>query len=89
MDDATFFYTSSYFGKTESRPQTTLELDDESKPDHNAKYAGEWLEGTETRQGKGTLERSNGEKYEGYFKNNQFSGKGRFTFAEGDSQDRK
>ena len=40
------------------------------------------------RQGKGMIERENGEIYEGYFMQNKFHGKGTFTFAKNDSKGR-
>ena len=54
-----------------------------------AVYTGEWLKETKTRQGKGVLERQNGERYEGYFFNNKFNGRGMLYFAEDDKEGRK
>ena len=51
----------------------------------DSQYEGEWhfsgTAGQFVRQGWGVLERENGEKYEGYFFNNQFHGKGKFSYA--------
>ena len=40
------------------------------------------------RQGRGLLERENGECYEGFFFNNLFHGKGKFTYAADDAYGR-
>jgi hypothetical protein len=41
------------------------------------------------RQGKGVLARANGERYEGFFFENKFHGKGRIEFADNDKLGRK
>ena len=41
--------------------------------------------GRRVRQGKGKIERQNGEVYEGYFFSDKFHGKGTFSFAKDDS----
>ena len=47
-------------------------------------YTGEWLKGTETRQGLGTLVKADGTRYYGFFVNDRFHGKGKLTFATND-----
>ena len=49
-----------------------------------SEYEGEWLLGTQIRQGKGVLLKKDGSLYEGYFINNLASGKGRTIHANGD-----
>ena len=58
-------------------------FEDPLDEDMRATYRGEWLEVNYTRyrQGFGVLERADGSRYEGYFKRNQFDGKGKLTFA--------
>ena len=60
--------------KREEREPAVLSFDD-NVVDEGAVYHGEWLDEV-TRQGKGTLTRTNGEKYEGFFFKNKFDGKG-------------
>ena len=57
--------------------------------DLNARYTGQWLKESDTRQGFGSLVRANGEQYEGFFVDNKFQGKGKFSFAEEDPKGRK
>lgn len=52
--------------------------------ENGAKYQGEWIKGTEVRQGKGIQIWSDGSKYEGWWKNNKANGKGRLIHADGD-----
>lgn len=60
----------------EFRPMKTLE--------NGAKYQGEWIKGSEVRQGKGIQIWSDGSKYEGWWQNNKANGKGRLIHADGD-----
>jgi hypothetical protein len=52
--------------------------------ENGAKYQGEWIKATETRQGKGIQIWSDGSKYEGWWKNNKANGRGRLIHADGD-----
>ena len=60
--------------------------------EHKAQYQGEWHFSNNmseyVRQGRGLLERENGECYEGFFFNNLFHGKGKFTYAADDAYGR-
>ena len=66
-------------------PETTIKDQSGAAEDHGATYTGEWLKGTKTRQGRGILIRANGERYDGYFKDSKFHGKGKLSFAPNDS----
>ena len=60
LDEKTFFYTTEEqlkaLGDREEREEVILGNDSNIDPqDREAKYTGEWLVGTETRQGWGTL----------------------------------
>ena len=57
--------------------------------DYNAIYTGGWVKNSFTRQGRGRLERTNGEKYDGFFVDSKFNGKGIFTFAKDDENERE
>lgn len=48
------------------------------------KYIGQWIIGTNIRQGRGTLIWQDGSCFEGHFKNNKAKGKGRMIHANGD-----
>ena len=52
--------------------------------ENGAKYQGEWIKGTNIRQGKGVQIWSDGSKYEGWWRNNKANGKGRLIHADGD-----
>ena len=52
--------------------------------ENGAKYQGEWIKNTETRQGKGIQIWSDGSKYEGWWSDNKANGKGRLIHADGD-----
>lgn len=52
--------------------------------ENGAKYQGEWIKGTEVRQGKGVQIWSDGSKYEGWWKDNKANGRGRLIHADGD-----
>mmetsp|Transcript_39956 Transcript_39956/g.29462 ORF Transcript_39956/g.29462 Transcript_39956/m.29462 type:complete len:101 (+) Transcript_39956:290-592(+) len=60
----------------EKRPLVLLE--------NNAKYEGEWLVGTDIRDGRGVQIWSDGSRYEGYWKANRANGRGRLIHADGD-----
>ena len=47
-------------------------------------YKGQWLKGTQIRDGLGIQLMADGSKYEGTWKNNIYHGKGRMTHANGD-----
>ena len=49
-------------------------------------YTGEWLKNSETRQGRGVLYNADGSKYDGYFYNNRYHGKGKLTYLTKDNQ---
>ena len=66
-------------GKREYRPLTYLE--------NQAQYEGEWLRGSQIRQGKGVQYWQDGSMYEGYWANNKANGKGRLIHADGDVYD--
>jgi len=48
------------------------------------KYQGEWIAGTEIRDGRGFQIWPDGSLYEGYWKDNKANGKGRLIHADGD-----
>jgi hypothetical protein len=52
--------------------------------ENGAKYQGEWIKGTDIRQGKGIQIWSDGSKYEGWWKDNKANGRGRLIHADGD-----
>lgn len=52
--------------------------------ENGAKYQGEWIKGTNIRQGKGIQIWSDGSKYEGWWKDNKANGRGRLIHADGD-----
>ena len=62
--------------KLENKPETLLE--------NNAKYIGQWIKNSKTRQGKATQVWPDGSMYEGWFKDNEANGKGRLIHANGD-----
>lgn len=64
------------FGRRETRKLAIME--------NGAKYTGEWLVGTQIREGRGTQVWPDGSIYEGYWKNNQTQGLGRLIHADGD-----
>ena len=77
-------------GAREAGAMTTLtEAWLQSSPDFGAEYLGDWLKCSWTRQGQGCLTRTNGERYSGCFLDNQFHGKGKFWYAEGDKEGRQ
>jgi len=61
---------------TESRPETEV--------GNHAMYEGDWLTGTEIREGKGKKILRDGSMYEGYWKDNKANGSGRLIHAVGD-----
>lgn len=67
---------SQNYGKTEKRPKIKL--------DNGAIYEGEWLVGTEIKQGKGKFLWPDGSVYEGYWKDGKANGKGRLVHSDGD-----
>ena len=60
------------------------ELRDGQILENGAKYCGEWIQGTETRQGKGQQTWPDGSMYEGYWLDNKANGQGRLIHADGD-----
>ena len=66
-------------GKREQRVTMILE--------NSARYEGEWLVSTQTRQGKGIQVWPDGSMYEGYWMDNKANGKGRLIHADGDVYD--
>ena len=60
----------------EERPLIELE--------NGARYQGEWIEGTNIRQGYGIQIWSDGSKYEGWWRDNKANGRGRLIHADGD-----
>ena len=50
---------------------------------NGALYKGEWNKQTNVREGRGIEMQRNGIRYEGHFKNNQYSGRGRYYHANG------
>ena len=63
----------------ESKTKGTIKYDD------GRKYTGEYviIDGNKIRNGKGTITNTNGDKYEGSFKDDLFRGKGIYTWADG------
>jgi len=60
----------------EERPMVELE--------NGARYKGEWIAGSQTRQGFGVQIWSDGSKYEGWWQDNKANGLGRLIHADGD-----
>lgn len=52
--------------------------------DTGAQYEGEFLKGTNIREGKGKQIWADGSVYEGYWKNSKANGRGRLIHADGD-----
>lgn len=52
--------------------------------ENGARFKGEWLVGSEIRQGKGTQTWPDGSMYEGYWSENKANGQGRLIHADGD-----
>jgi hypothetical protein len=52
-----------------------------------ARYQGEWILGTNIREGKGIQVWPDGSLYEGWWKDNKANGKGRLIHADGDIYD--
>ena len=63
-------------GNVEDRPEEMLE--------NAAKYKGEWLLGSNIRQGRGMQVWPDGSMYEGYWRENKANGNGRLIHADGD-----
>lgn len=74
-----FIYDDKEF---ESR-QGNCELRPEYLLADGSRYLGEWLVGTEIRQGKGVLVRGDGGIVEGYFLGDKINGKSRAIYADG------
>ena len=51
--------------------------------DNRSKYEGQWIKGTNTRQGKGKLTWPDGSIYEGWFKGDRANGTGRLIHVDG------
>ena len=78
------------------RLQGILAIPDDMKPgekrpmmvlENSARYEGEWLIGTQIRQGRGIQVWPDGSMYEGYWMDNKANGKGRLIHADGDVYD--
>ena len=80
---------SKKLGLTERKSRLAIQDASGNGSDNKAFYTGQWKIDTDTRQGHGLLERTNGEYYAGFFFNNKFHGLGRFTFAPDDAYLRK
>ena len=52
--------------------------------DDGMHYEGEWIVGTQVKEGRGVLLWPNGSRYEGMFKINYQGGKGRLIHSDGD-----
>ena len=72
-------------------PMKELKPDLEDRPveilPNGTKYKGQWIKGTEIREGKGTAIKPDGTMYEGWWKNNQACGRGRLIRGNGDIMD--
>lgn len=55
--------------------------------ENGAQYEGEWLRGSQIRQGMGLQLWPDGSMYEGYWADNKANGKGRLIHADGDVYD--
>ena len=93
LDEATSLYCSisakKELGELETKPKCRILRESGGELNHGAFYEGEWKKTTKILQGKGSLTRTNGTKYFGWFKDSLFHGKGKFTFPEGDELNRK
>ena len=81
-------YMATYDGEwvvtKQSKAAITFEAnlsDTDSDDEGHAKVLLE-ASAQEVRQGRGLLIRASGERYDGYFENNKFSGRGRLTYPE-------
>ena len=65
VEEAVFFYSSiadeKKLAAREKKAETVLSNSDGDR------YTGEWIKGTQTRQGKGTMVKKNGQQYDGFF----------------------
>lgn len=52
--------------------------------ENNAKYEGQWIVGTDIREGQGLQTWLDGSMYEGWWKSNKANGRGRLIHADGD-----
>ena len=93
MDEKSFFWVGAEvdksYGYREKRESQTLHDVGGVGDDNGAVYHGEWLVGTDTRQGLGGLTRKDGTSYYGYFKNNRFEGKGKLKYVDDDLAGRR
>lgn len=93
MDEKSFFWVGSEidksYGYREKRDSQTIVDLHGLGDDNNAVYHGEWLVGTDTRQGMGSLTRVNGTAYYGFFKNNRFDGRGKLRYVDDDLEGRR
>ncbi len=64
-----------HLGKRETRPEILI--------DNGARYIGEWIVNSNTREGKGISIPSDGSIFEGWFNHNIPNGKGRSIYASG------
>lgn len=93
MDEKSFFWVGAEvdksYGYREKRESQALHDVGGVGDDNGAVYHGEWLVGTDTRQGLGGLTRKDGTSYYGYFKNNRLEGKGKLKYVDDDLQGRR
>lgn len=61
-----------------------LELRVEQETANGVKYEGQWIQGTQIREGKGKQIFIDGSLYEGWFKADRASGRGRLIHVDGD-----
>jgi hypothetical protein len=73
--------------KPKASPADNLEREkrEEVKVTEKIKYEGEWIKGTEERNGLGRQVLIDGSVYEGYWRNNKANGQGRLLHADGDA----
>ena len=64
--------------------QSQLEFRQEQLLENQAKYAGQWMKGTNIRIGKGKQIWPDGSIYEGWWSDNKANGNGRLIHADGD-----
>jgi hypothetical protein len=62
-------------------------MKDQVQLENGARYQGEWLLGTQVRQGTGIQIWPDGSMYEGWWVDNKANGKGRLIHADGDIYD--
>ena len=73
----------------ETFPSQNLNLDDlETRPvkilENGSQYEGQWIKGSDVRQGKANITWVDGSNYQGWIKENKAQGYGRLIHADGD-----